>query len=205
MSIGRTVKAHDGGAIEDGGDDARLVALVLGGAGDAFDVLVRRYQRRAMAVAYRLLGNMDDAGEVVQESMLRAYRHLNRLTDRERFGAWLMRIVSNQSLNRRRSRGRKAVQLDSLAEMESTRAGAPAADRGGEMHEAHAATRKAIERLPEKQRDALVLFAIEGLPQKDVAEMLGCSVELVKWNVFQARKTLRDVLERFLPGDREET
>ena len=51
---------------------------------------------------------------------------------------------------------------------------------------------------PEKQRLALVLFSVEGLPQKEVAEILECSVELVKWNVFQARKKLGALLEKFL-------
>jgi len=57
---------------------------------------------------------------------------------------------------------------------------------------------EAIGRLPEKQRLALILFSIEGLPQKEVAEILECSVELVKWNVFQARKTLRKTLAGYL-------
>ena len=56
----------------------------------------------------------------------------------------------------------------------------------------------AIAELPEKQRLALVLFSIEGLPQKEVAEILECSLELVKWNVFQARKHLREQLAEYL-------
>ena len=57
---------------------------------------------------------------------------------------------------------------------------------------------KALERLPDKQRLALVLFSVEGMPQKEVAEVLECSVELVKWNVFQARKKLKDWLHEYL-------
>jgi RNA polymerase sigma-70 factor (ECF subfamily) len=61
-----------------------------------------------------------------------------------------------------------------------------------------AAIQRAIEALPDKQRLALVLFSIEGLPQKEVAAVLDCSVELVKWNVFQARKKLREALGDYL-------
>ena len=57
---------------------------------------------------------------------------------------------------------------------------------------------EAMEQLPEKQRLALILFSVEGLPQKEVAEVLDCSVELVKWNVFQARKKLRVLLKEHL-------
>ena len=56
----------------------------------------------------------------------------------------------------------------------------------------------AIEGLPEKQRLALILFSVEGMPQRDVAEILDCSVELVKWNVFQARRKLKELLKPFL-------
>ena len=57
---------------------------------------------------------------------------------------------------------------------------------------------EAIRRLPETQRQALVLFAIEKLPQKEIAEMLGCSVEAVKWHVFAARKKLKEQFKDFL-------
>jgi len=59
----------------------------------------------------------------------------------------------------------------------------------------------AIAELPEKQRLSLVLSSVEGVPQKEVAEILDCSVELVKWNVFQARKTLKRVLAPYLPDE----
>jgi RNA polymerase sigma-70 factor (ECF subfamily) len=60
------------------------------------------------------------------------------------------------------------------------------------------AVSRAMETLPEKQRLSLILFSIEGMPQKDVAEILDCSLELVKWNVFQARKKLKELLEEYL-------
>ena len=197
---------------EAGAEDARLVGAALAGAPGAFDDLVRRYQRRAVAVAYRLLGNVHDAADVAQDAYLRAYRGLVKLEDRRRFGPWLMRIVSNLSLNYRRSRqtgvARQAAALDEVAETPDgfrTPTGdllsgdqGPTQDGGpGELGDA---IRVAIERLPDKQRLALVLFSIEGLPQKEVAQIMACSIELVKWNVFQARKTLRKELGRHLPG-----
>ncbi|MFH1748499.1 MAG: sigma factor, partial [Planctomycetota bacterium] len=84
--------------------DEELVQLTCAGQRDAFDPLVERYQRRATAVAYRLLGNLHDALEVCQEAFVRAYRHLHSLEDGRRFGSWLLRIVTNLSLNFRRSR-----------------------------------------------------------------------------------------------------
>lgn len=191
-------------------DDAGLVRSALTGDSTAYDQLVRRYQRRAVAVAYRLLGNVHDAADVSQDAFLRAYRGLGGLEDHGRFGPWLLRIVSNLSLNFRRSRqtgtARSAVPLDGIVEGpgefrspsgEPSASGA-AAGSSPLSDELKGAIADAIARLPEKQRLALILYSVEGLPQREVAQILECSVELVKWNVFQARKTLRKTLAGYL-------
>ncbi len=185
-------------------EEARWVVAARGGDQDAFDRLVERYQRRAVAVAYRLLGNIHDATDAAQDAFLRAYQNLPKLEDPRRFGGWLMRIVTNLSLNLRRGRGRaNALSTDDLIEGESelrTASGAllAIAGEGPETAELEDAVRVAIDGLPEKQRLALILFSMEGLPQKEVAEIMNCTVQLVKWNVFQARKTLREKLADFL-------
>ncbi len=191
---------------DEGLTDAILVGRVLDGQTGAFDELINRYQRKAVSVAYRLLGNAHDAMDVCQDAFLRAYRSLETLEDRERFGAWLMRIVSNLSLNYRRSRrSSSAIPVDDCL--------LPGSDEGAGSDwmisanmppddalasELSKAISKAVADLPEKQRLALVLFSIEGLPQKEVAEIMDCSVEAVKWHVFQARKALKDKLSAYL-------
>jgi len=186
-------------------DDGALVRSARRGELAAFEELVRRYQRQATAIAYRLLNDRDDAMEVTQESFLNAFDRLGSLSDPGRFGPWLLRIVSNLSLNRRRARAlRKTVSLDALG----------ADDERGEMNrpDPHAVTpfqtvvaeeakgliARAIDELPDMQRQALVLFSIQNLPQKQVADILGCSVEAVKWHVFTARKKLKDKLKDYL-------
>jgi RNA polymerase sigma-70 factor (ECF subfamily) len=187
-----------------GMEDARWVREARAGDDSAFDHLVERYHRRAVSVAYRLLGNSEDAGDAAQDAFLRAYRNLGKLEDPTRFGPWLMRIVTNLSLNMRRSKGRApAMSTDDLVEgMGELRSASGAlmgtGDGGPETEELAAAVRQAIDALPEKQRLALTLFSIEGLPQKEVAEIMNCTVQLVKWNVFQARKTLKEALADFL-------
>ena len=91
--------------------DEDLVREALAGESGAFDQLVERYQRRATSVAYRLLGNLHDALEVCQEAFVRAYRNLQRLEDRRRFGPWLLRIVTNLSLNFRRDRAARGPRI----------------------------------------------------------------------------------------------
>ena len=187
-------------------DDAGLVRETLAGQRTAFDELVERYQRRATSVAYRLLGNLHDALEVCQEAFIRAYRKLDALEDPDRFGPWLLRIVTNLSLNFRRTRGPRLSFEDCLLTEDGSR-GERIADRpysedrpGAKLAaaELEERIRAGLAELPPQQRAALVLFSVEQLPQKDVAEILNCSVEAVKWHVFQARKKMKEHLAEYL-------
>ena len=93
--------------------DGELVRSAKRGDLGAFEKLVERYQRQVTAVSYRMLSNREDAMDVVQDSFLKAFDKLDTLTQPGRFGPWLMRIVSNLSLNYRRSRAlRKTDTLD---------------------------------------------------------------------------------------------
>ncbi len=186
--------------------DAEAVARSLAGDTAAFDRLIEKYQRRAVAVSYRLLGNLDDALEVTQDAFLKAFRSLASLTEPARFGAWLIRIVSNLSLNFRRGRRKNlslATHEDDETGVHEDRIADPSKARTVphdpvQTSETQTAISAAIHALPEQQRLALVLFALEALPQKEVAEIMQCSVEMVKWNVFQARKTLKESLAEYL-------
>lgn len=189
-------------------EDGELVRSVLRGDRGAFDILVGRYQRQVTATAYRLLGNLDDALEVAQESFLRAFRKLPGLAEPRRFGPWLVRIAVNQSLNLRRGRAlRKTVRLETLVGEDEEASPAspnrqdPHAQSPAELTSADELKRRiadALDELPETQRQALVLFSIEKMPQKDVAKILGLSVEAVKWHVFSARKKLKERLREYL-------
>jgi len=194
-----------------GPSDGQLVEQTIAGNRTAFDQLIRRYQRQAVAVSYRLLGNSSDALEVTQDAFLKAFTSLSTLQKPEAFGGWLMRIVSNLSLNYRRSRKtRTAVPLAEVlgpqtGETTEAHGGgsewmATSADpvRGLEGKELGAKLKEALAKLPEKQRQAIILFTIDELPQKQVAEQLNCSVEAVKWHVFQGRKKLRELLKEHL-------
>lgn len=193
-----------------GESDGQLVARALARDRRAFDELVRRYQRQAVAVSYRLLGNTHDALEVTQDAFLKSYSSLASLQKPEAFGGWLMRIVSNLSLNYRRSRKtRSQLPLDDL--LGPTDGGQTDAIGGSEWMASSAdpvrrleskemgqRLQEALNELPEKQRLAIVMFTIEQMPQKQVAEALQCSVEAIKWHVFQGRKRLKELLKEHL-------
>jgi RNA polymerase sigma-70 factor (ECF subfamily) len=190
--------------------DGECVGRVLGGDRSAFDILVRRYQRQCVAVSYRLLGNSHDALEVTQDAYLKAFSSLPSLQKAEAFGGWLMRIVSNLSLNFRRgrkTRSKSQLPFDDLLSGEGTAEGSVSGEWSSrtagpletlESREMGASLAQAMAALPEKQRMAIVLFTIEQLPQKEVAAALHCSVEAVKWHVFQGRKKLKEMLKEHL-------
>ena len=188
--------------------DAALVERAAAGENPAFDQLVRRYQRQAVAISYRLLGNTHDALEVTQEAFLKAFGSLARLQKPAAFGGWLLRIVSNLSLNYRRGRkSRTRLPLDDLlgpAEPTSAQGASEWMARSAdplhdlESRELGQRLEEALRQLPDRQRQAIVLFTIEGMAQKDVAAELGCSIEAVKWHVFQGRKRLKDLLKDVL-------
>jgi RNA polymerase sigma-70 factor (ECF subfamily) len=186
--------------------DGDFVTRSLAGDRQAFDELIRRYQRQAVAVAYRRLGNNHDALEVTQDSFLKAFTSLSTLQKPEAFGGWFLRIVSNLSLNFRRSRKhRNQLPLDDLlgtadsGHTESggsewmARSGNPVQqlqgrELGQKLHDA-------LQQLPERQRQAILMFTVDELPQKDVAAALNCTVEAIKWHVFQGRKKLKELLK----------
>ncbi len=201
--------------LQNAGETAALAARELGlvlaakqGDRESFGSLAQQYQRQCAAVALRLLGNTHDAAELVQDALVKAFRNLDQLQHSERFGPWLMRIVTNLALNSRRSRGRRqAISLEQPAadaedgeDLRATIAGSvlDAPERPLTSAELGGAIQRGIDGLPEKQKLALVMFAIERMPQKDVAEILKCSVEAVKWHVFMARKHLKKNLEKYL-------
>jgi RNA polymerase sigma-70 factor (ECF subfamily) len=175
--------------------DAHLVRQTLAGCNPAFDELTERYQRQAITVAYRLLGNLHDAMDVTQDAFAKAFFNLRSLTRAESFGGWLMRIVSNLSLNFRRSRNtRSAIPLDDLLPSFESNSDPlhlmESAELGRALH-------RALDRLPIKQRSALCLFSLDELPQRHVAQVLDTSVEAVKWHVFQGRRNLRESLAEY--------
>jgi len=181
--------------------DEQLVGLTLGGDRAAFDQLIRQYQRQAVAVSYRLVGNTHDALEVTQKAFLKAFVGLRSLRQPQAFGGWLMRIVSNLSLNLRR--GRKIRRQSTLDDALAANEPCDIARDAGPLRRTQSAEMgqrlmQALEQLPQKQRLAIAMFTLEGLPQKQVAQALECSVEAVKWHVFQGRKKLKELLKEYL-------
>jgi len=180
----------------DNRDVGRLVESCQLGGRDAFDKLVRLYQRQAMRIAVGILQDAETAGEAVQEGFVRAYLQINKLRDVQKFRVWLLKIVANEAISVRRTRMRASQVSKLLQGREDKKANSPL-ERGisGEFNEA---VRKAVLKLTKKQAKAISLFGLEGLSNREVAEIMGCSPGAVRWHVFKAREKLKILLKEYL-------
>lgn len=148
---------------------------------------MRENQRVVYQIACGVLGNAADAEDVTQDAFVRAYAKLADLRDPERFRAWVCRIVRRLALNRMRSETR-ARRREELASSDAD----PVIDVEAlaQEREFQARVRREIERLPDKLREVLLLYAVEGLGSGAVGELLGIPEGTVRSRLHLARKQL---------------
>ena len=174
----------------------RLVRASQAGDRCAFDKLVRLYQRRATKVALRLSGDVNQAVEAVQQGFINAYLKIGKIKDPGRFEMWLLRIVTNAAISQQRAAAARIDNLEIVDDRQDNKTVSPVDNTvAGELKEA---IQKAMTKLSKKEAKAIALFGLEDLSQKQVAEIMGCSVAVVRWNVFSARKKLKVLLKEFL-------
>lgn len=176
-------------------DGVSLVQRSRAGDRGAFDSLVRFHQVRAMKTALRVLGDVHEASEAVQDGFVTAYLKIKNLKDPEKFNAWLLRIITNAAIDRQRAVIRRRQRFKShedVAELIAKQCDL------SETKEIQSAIQSAMGRLSKNQAKAIALFGIEELSHKEVAEILGCSHESARWYVHQGRKKLKVLLKEYL-------
>jgi len=180
-------------------DDAELVASARAGDSQAFATLVGRYEAR-IARLVRGMVQERDTEDVTQEAFLKAYGKLSSFDGRSSFYTWIFRIAANTAMDwRKRERRRMHAPLPEGPEGEDR---VPSADLGPHA----AATRRelarkideAIEALPDKYHEILVMREIEGLPYDEIAKRLGTSKGTVESRLFRARERLRERLASWM-------
>lgn len=168
--------------------DDDLARLAAGGDPDAFEVLVRRHNRRVYRTVRAVLRDEDEAEDAAQEAWVRAWSSLGGWSGTG-FPAWLVRVAVNEALGRlrarRRWRGAGEGVLDTLPAL------APSAEARAASRETLAAVEAVIEALPTSWRVAFVLRELEQLSTADVAATLGVSEEAVRLRLMRARRALR--------------
>ena len=190
--------------VEERDADVALLAKCRSGDSSAFEALVLRYKDRVYNVAYRFLGNHEDAQDVAQEVFCRAYRGIEGFKGDSKVYTWLYSIAGNLARNKLRDSKRKGRNMGiSLEELERRAPGTAQAlataretpEEAARRRETEAALQACIEELPEHYRIVFVLRTFEQLSYEEIADSVGCPKGTVKSRLNHARKFLHEKLK----------
>ncbi len=178
-------------------DESKLIDQSLSGDPEAYAALVNQHQKMIRAMTFRMTGSPDDAEELAQDTFLRAYRLLGSFGGGSKFSTWLCRIAINLSLDwRRRESRREDIHSEWAADVVSGNS-----SDDGFPDELSRRVQDALNKLPAKQRAAIVLTIYENQSHAEAANTLGCTEATISWRVFAARQKLKRLLKD-LPHER---
>lgn len=176
--------------------EAAIINAVLGGDVNAYEILVKEYEKNVYNLALRMTGNSEDAYDMSQEAFIKAYNSLSSFRGDSKFSVWLYRIVSNVCLDFLRSRNRRATVSLSMENDEGEEVELDIADENSSPQAlldrslTRDAVRRGLQALPPDHREILLLREIQGLSYDEIAETLDLEVGTVKSRIFRARKKL---------------
>ncbi len=180
--------------------DVQLMLDVKAGDDSSFELLLRKYRAPLVNFLYRMVGDSGTAEDLAQEVFLRVYRARKQYAPSAKFTTWMFRIATNVALNSRRDGRHRQLEVSIDQTVEGAETDAPALEvpdrRPGIEHELMvrdraALIRRAVERLPEKQRAAVLLHKYQELDYDEIARALECSESALKSLLFRAYETLR--------------
>jgi len=186
-------------------DDSVLVEACRKGDLVAYEQLLQRYQRMLFNTAFRITGVYEDACDIVQDSLLAAWRRIGDFRGDAKISTWLTAIVVNNSRNRLQQRQqRQKVELYSLdapipagdGALPDPPSGTPSALAQLESAEMHGFLRRCVEALSQEFREVLVLRDMQEIPYQEVAAALQLREGTVKSRLFRAREAVRDCLKK---------
>jgi RNA polymerase sigma-70 factor (ECF subfamily) len=190
-------------------DDRAVVEAVLSGHQHRYSDLVERYQSQIVNYVCRMLGNYEDAVDLSQDVFLKAYSALGSYRPQYPFAAWLFRIARNAAIDEIRKRRLSTVSLDAPVEFEDGSAGREVESQGLDPQDSYLGLEfadqisSAIDQLPDKYREPIVLRHAADLSYEEIAQALELPIGTVKTRIFRARDALRQSLGELL--DQEST
>jgi RNA polymerase sigma-70 factor (ECF subfamily) len=178
--------------------DEELVARILSGDSASFESIMRRYNQRLFRVVRSIVGDDDETEDVLQETYVRAFEHLEQFAGRARFSTWLTKIAVHDALARRRRRGRsQAVDFGDPENMSMVpRHNAPSAEQQASNQELRALLTAAVDALPDDLRTVFAMRMIEELDTAETAHCLEITEANVKVRLHRARALLQRRIDR---------
>ena len=180
-------------------DDVYVHQTVEGDA-EAFNELVNRHHSKIYGLAYRMLGNPEDAADATQETFLEAYKSVKTFQFQSQFGTWLYRIGINtcqQYIRKSQANERKLTAYTREAEIRGAASENDSPERAAIQTEQNEVVQEAISQLPPKQREVVTLYYMQHLKYREIAEILNCSEGTVASRLNQALKNLKRKLSKY--------
>jgi len=178
--------------------DEHLLELAVQGNGRSFGILVERWENRIFRFICRYTGSREDARDLTQDTFSKAFQNLSKLSNPARFSSWLYKIALNECRMRfRRGRGVRQVSLED-ARLDEDRTNQVSADTPEDVAVRNEGIRKlkeAFGRLPEEQREVILMKEYEGLRFHEISGVLGIPLSTAKSRMYLGLKTLRKILE----------
>ncbi|RMH16503.1 MAG: RNA polymerase sigma factor [Acidobacteria bacterium] len=181
--------------------DKELLRAIRDGDEASLEALIERKTGPLVQLAFRILGDAEEARDIVQMTFFRLWQHRDRFDDRWSPNTWIYRICSNLAIDHLRSRRSRERQREPVRLHLRDVAGRRAERDLASLHEGEvmAIFQELSTRLTDKQRMVFLLREVEELPSKDVAEIVGCRESTVRNHLFNARKILRSALIEHYP------
>lgn len=174
------------------GSDARLIEDARRGDGEAFGVLVRRYEGRLISVIMRFVRDWELARDLAQETFLRVYQRLDQFDPARRFGPWLFRIGVNLTLDYLRGRKRR-IWASLFTDSSSTRAPDPATPDPRAKLDLEQEVRAVLDEIPEKYRTVLILRDLENFSTSEIAAIVNRKEATIRWRLAEARNRFQQL------------
>ena len=185
--------------------DKSLVERAQKGDLDAFDSLTIKYRQRLLSVIYNMTSNREDAADLTQEAFVKAFRSIGRFKGKSSFFTWLYRIGVNVTLSHlQKNKARRFFSFENLSEEVNQEtafevlASRSKTERPTLLNELQEKLNEALQKLSNKHRTIVVLFEIEGLSHKQIAEIMKCSEGTVRSRLHYAKQQLQAYLSDYL-------
>jgi len=179
-----------------------------------FKSIVRRYQNRVYGAAVRILGNSDEAEEVVQDTFVRVHQNIHKFRNQATFAAWVFKIAHNQCVDLMRDKRRKLRGFHLLSFDPQSAAGdqedsqntalvtqladpTPGPEAQSDRDEQEHMIAASLQQLPDTQREVLLLHDVEGFSYQEIADIVGASIGTVRSRLHYGRLKLRELLEPY--------
>jgi RNA polymerase sigma-70 factor (ECF subfamily) len=176
------------------GAEREIIGSCQEGDTESFGLLVKKYQKNMLTIAYRMMGNWDEAKDVTQDTFVKAYLSIKSFDKSTAFFHWIYRILVNQCMDRLRRKSIIKKILEKIKNSSDEPIDSP--EQSLITRERKMAIQKCLQELSHKQRACLILRDLQGFSCDEVAQILGCRRSTVRVHLFRGRENLKKIINQ---------